>query len=221
MNEKDDSGNSILSEQLNPEREHAGVQSSKKMEETMKQWDWTQQQVWKDFTTYPNTFEQVKQLLNQGKIVVVVLISGAAACVPYQDNYLETAWNIKDKMVHASGQPLDIGPDGLPRFAFLTWKSTDPIHRPVELGVVSVCPPGVRQCKHTPTLLVVECFPELKTVGEPQALLCKECAELYHSTTKCHDLAAEIGLKRLAPSYMFIPLQDIIKEGGAFHSGQS
>ena len=121
------------------------------MEDIMKQWNWTQQEVWKDFTTYPKTLEQVKQLLNQGKNVVVVLIGGAAACAPYQDNYLETVLDVQDKLVHELGQPLRIGPDGLPRFAFLAWKSTDPLDGPLELGVMSVCPPGVRQCKHSPT----------------------------------------------------------------------
>jgi len=174
-----------------------------------KQWDWTEQEVWKDFTTYPNTFEHVKQLLNKGKSVVVVLVGGAAACAPYQVDYVGTALDVQNKLVRESGQPLPSGPDGLPRFAFLAWKSTDPIDRPLELGVMSVYPPGARQCKHTPTLIVFECFPDLKTLGEPQAVLCEECAELYHSPTNCHDLAAEIGLKRLAPNYVFIRLQDV------------
>jgi len=39
------------------------------------------------------------------------------------------------------GDPLEIGPDGKSRFAFLAWHSTDPIDAPSESGVVIVGDP--------------------------------------------------------------------------------
>jgi hypothetical protein len=101
----------------------------------------TQKAVWDNFTEdSPRTFHRVEKLLSQGENVVVVLGDGVSSCHPYSETTEPSlaAFTLQKEMVRQTGVPLPIGGDGRPRFAFLAWKSTDPLDAPSEISVVSL-----------------------------------------------------------------------------------
>lgn len=101
----------------------------------------SQQVIWDDFaTSSPRTVDRVKTLLNQGENVVVVMSDRVASCYPYRDTTapIEAAMTLQRELVRQTGVPLPIGNDGHPVFAFLAWKSTDPIDAPSDGGVVGL-----------------------------------------------------------------------------------
>jgi hypothetical protein len=101
----------------------------------------TQQAVWDNFTEdCPATFHRVETLLSQGENVVVVLGDGVSACHPYSETTEPSlaAMTLQKELVRQTGVPLPIGGDGRRRFAFLAWKSTDPIDAPSEISTVAL-----------------------------------------------------------------------------------
>jgi hypothetical protein len=97
--------------------------------------------LWEDFrASSPKTVDNVKTLLSQGKNVVMVMTDRLAACHPYRDRTtpFEAAMTLEEKLVSQTGVPLSIGAEGLPVFAFLAWRSTDPFDTPSESGVVAM-----------------------------------------------------------------------------------
>jgi hypothetical protein len=96
-----------------------------------------------DLNNFPNTVQHVQELLDEGNNVVVVMGNGVVACHPYRktNDAAAVAMALKARMVEETGKPLPIGPDGYPRFAYLAWKSTEPIDAPSEGAVVSLADP--------------------------------------------------------------------------------
>jgi len=102
------------------------------------------QEVIDDFmNNSPQSIEHVKTFLNQGLNVVAVMGDGVVMSQPYQrtNDAMGVAMALQEELVKQTGVPLPIGDDGRPRFAFLIWKSTDPIDAPSETGVVTLGDP--------------------------------------------------------------------------------
>lgn len=100
-----------------------------------------QQAVWDNFANdFPSTFHLVEELLSQGQNVVVVLGDGVTGCVTCDetDDVGTVAIALQKRLVRDTGKPLPIDDDGLPHFAFLAWKSTDPIDVPSEITTVAL-----------------------------------------------------------------------------------
>ena len=102
--------------------------------------DSTKRAIWDDFKEAKETYQKVENDLAEGKNVMVVLGAGIVASASYQDTETPSsvAWRLQAQMVAETGVPLPIGVDGLPRFAYLDWKSTDAITRPSDIAVVAV-----------------------------------------------------------------------------------
>ena len=101
----------------------------------------TKKAIWDDFiTNSPKSVAYTRRLLGQGENVVVVMGDHVSMCSPHKDTTtpFEAAMTLQEKLVSLTGLPLPIGNDGLPVFALLAWKSTDPFDAPHEVCLVAM-----------------------------------------------------------------------------------